>query len=161
MFVDFNDISPSARIWIYQCDRKFSEEELLRIKTKLNAFTDNWKAHGSELRASYTIKYDQFIIIAVDEGLNSASGCSIDASVHTIQELEHELQLELMDKMKVSFKDGENINTVTMQQFKEFAKQNKINSNTLVFNNMVSSKEAFESSWEIEAGQSWHARFLN
>lgn len=161
MFVDFKDLSDSSRVWIYQADRPFSNEEVKKIAEKLYVFTNNWKAHGAALKASYQIKYNQFIIIAVDEHYSGASGCSIDASVHTIQELEKELGIDLMNKMNVSFKDGENINTVSMQQFKEFAKQDKIKASTLVFNNMVTSKADFQSAWEVEARQSWHARFLN
>ena len=160
MFVDFKDLPDNSRIWIYQSDRSFSDLEVTLISERLYSFKNSWTAHGNLLRASYLIKYNQFIIIAVDEDQNDASGCSIDASVHTIQELEKEMGADLMNKMNISFKDGENINTVSMQQFKEFAKQDKIKVNTLVFNNMVSSKADFESHWEVEAGQSWHAQFL-
>ena len=161
MFVNFNDLPDHARVWIYQADRPLTDREVETISVALDAFTKTWKAHGNDLKSSYLIKYEQFIIIAVDEGFNAASGCSIDASVHIIQEIEKELNLDLMNKMIVSFKDGENINTVSMEQFKEFARLNKINDKTLVFNNMVAQKSEFESNWEIEAAKSWHARYLN
>ncbi|NNC69958.1 MAG: ABC transporter ATPase [Flavobacteriaceae bacterium] len=160
MYIEFKDLPDNSRVWIYHSTRPFSDHELKKINKKLYTFTNGWKAHGHELRASFLIEYNQFIILAVDEKYNDASGCSIDDSVHTIQALENELGLDLMNKMNVSFKDGKNINTVSMQQFKEFVKQNKIKVNTLVFNNMVNSKADFESLWEVEAGQSWHARFL-
>ncbi|MDJ0645440.1 MAG: ABC transporter ATPase [Flavobacteriaceae bacterium] len=161
MFVDFKDLSDNSRVWIYQSGRQFTSEEIKKVSERLQEFIRGWKAHGADLKASFQIKYNQFIILAVDENHGGATGCSIDASVHTIQELEKELDVDLMNKMKVSFKDGENINTVSMQHFKEFAKQDKIKADTLVFNNMVTSKAEFESAWEVAASQSWHARFLN
>jgi len=80
--------------------------------------------------------------------------------VHIIRDLQNEFKVDLLDKMNVSFKDGTNINTVSLKDFKEFIKQQKINSNTVVFNNMVTSKADFELGWEVEAGNSWHNKFL-
>ena len=77
-----------------------------------------------------------------------------------IKELEQELQIDLMDKMNVSFKDGENINIVKLPQFQEFAKEEKVTSKTTVFNNMVNTKHDFENKWEVPANESWHGRFL-
>ena len=96
----------------------------------------------------------------MDESFNYVSGCSIDSSVRFIQQLENELQLDLMDKMNITFKDGENINLVKLKDFQVFAKAKKINSETIVFNNMVNTKKDFEENWEVPAKQSWHNRFL-
>ena len=43
---------------------------------------------------------------------------------------------------------------------KQFAKENKITSETIVFNNMVQTKQDFETDWEVPAKESWHKRFL-
>ena len=161
MLVDFNDLPDSSRIWVYQADRSFTDIEVEQVSDKLAEFVQNWKRHGDDLKASFQIKYNQFIVLAVDENFNNVSGCSIDASVHIIQELQKDFEVDLLNKMNVSFKDGKNINTVSMKQFREFAKLDKINSNTIVFNNMVTSKVDFETAWEVEADQSWHARLLN
>ena len=47
-----------------------------------------------------------------------------------------------------------------MSLFKEFVKENKVNTDTVVFNNMITTKGDFESKWEVPANQSWHKRFL-
>ena len=70
------------------------------------------------------------------------------------------MQVDMMDKMNISFKVGEHINIVKMSAFKEFAKQQKIKADTLVFNNMVATKAELEDRWEVPAEQSWHKRFL-
>ncbi|MCF6349231.1 MAG: ABC transporter ATPase [Flavobacteriaceae bacterium] len=160
MFVDFKLLPDSSRVWIYQADREFTEHEIEQISKKLYAFISNWKRHGEDLKASFQLKYDQFIILAVDENYNDVSGCSIDASVHIIKELEREFNVDLLNKMRVSFKDGTNINIVSLKDFAEYAKLQKINADTVVFNNMVNSKADFESAWEVEASKSWHAKFL-
>lgn len=161
MLVNFNELPNTARIWMYQANRTLTDAEVTQINEKLRFFVSNWKRHGDDLKASFQVKYSQFVVLAVDEGFNNVSGCSIDASVNAIKQLQQELDVDLLNKMNIAFKDGDNINTVSMQQFKEFAKADKINENTLVFNNMVNSKADLATSWEVPAGQSWHAKFLN
>ena len=150
----------NSRVWVYQSDREFTPKEIDFISKNAEQFIEQWTRHGSDLKGSFTVKYNQFLVLAVDEGFNNVSGCSIDASVHFVQELEKALQVDMMDKMNISFKVGEHINVVKMSAFKEFAKQQKINSDTLVFNNMVTTKKEFEDRWEVPAEQSWHKRFL-
>ena len=65
-----------------------------------------------------------------------------------------------MDKLNITFKVNDNINVVKLSDFQKFAKEGKITSATIVFNNMVSTKEDFENNWEIPAKESWHKRFL-
>ena len=60
MLVDFNTLPEHSRVWIYQANRSFSEEELTEIKQQLDTFITNWTAHGSELNACYDIKYKRF-----------------------------------------------------------------------------------------------------
>jgi len=160
MFTEYKKLPQNSRVWVYQSDREFTQEEIEFISAKALLFIDNWTRHGDDLRGSFTIKYNQFLILGVDENFNNVSGCSIDASVRFIQELEKELELDLMDKMNVSFKDGDNINIVKLPEFQDFAKEQKVTAETVVFNNMVNTKEDFEKKWEVPANESWHARFL-
>lgn len=161
MLVDFDSLKNSSRVWVYQANREFSNNEEEEIISKIKSFIAIWKVHGKDLKASYQIKYHQFIVIAVDEDFNEVSGCSIDASVNLILKLEQSLKLDLTNKLNVSFKDNNNINVVSLLDFKNFVKQQKITENTVVFNNMVATKGDFESKWEVTAINSWHKRFFN
>ena len=160
MFTEYTNLPNNSRVWIYQADRGFSIEEIEYISAKALLFIDQWTRHGDDLKGSFTIRYNQFLILAVDEGFNNVSGCSIDSSVRFVQEIEKELKIDLMNKMNVSFKDGENVNIVKLSDFQQFAKDKKITAETVVFNNMVATKEDFETKWEVPATESWHSRFL-
>lgn len=160
MYVNFEDLDDAARVWIYQSSREFSENEVKEIGDKIEVFIENWQRHGDDLKASYQIKYNQFIVIAVDEKFNNVSGCSIDASVNFIKKLENLFSVDLTNKLNISFKDDRNINIVSMADFQTYAKLQKITSNTIVFNNMVTSKSDFKTNWEVPASESWHKRFL-
>ncbi|MEL6976420.1 MAG: ABC transporter ATPase, partial [Bacteroidota bacterium] len=78
MLVDFEALPDESRVWIYQSNRSFTEAEITEIKEGLAQFLTQWTAHGSELKAGFTIKYKRFIVIALDQSLAGASGCSID-----------------------------------------------------------------------------------
>ena len=160
MFTHYKNLPNNSRIWIYQSDREFTEKEIEFISDKAEDFINQWTRHGDDLKGSFTIKYSQFLVLAVDESFNNISGCSIDSSVRFVQQLQTELQLDLMDKMNISFKDKDTINVVKLPDFQRFAKAQKITSTTIVFNNMIDTKEDFENKWEVAASKSWHKRFL-
>jgi hypothetical protein len=160
MFTAYKNLPNNSRVWIYQSDREFTNEEIVFISNKAEEFINSWTRHGDDLKGSFTIKYNQFLILAVDESFNNVSGCSIDSSVRFIKELENELKLDLMDKMNITFKDNDHINLVKLSDFQKFAKEEKVNQETIVFNNMVNTKEDFENNWEVPAKESWHNRFL-
>jgi len=160
MLVDFNTLPEESRVWIYQANRSFNEEELEEIQAKLNVFIENWTAHGSDLQAGYTIKYKRFIVIGVNQNMSQASGCSIDASVRFIQQLEKDYNVDLMDKMNVSYKQGEYVAYKTLTDFRKMAKDKAISKKTIVFNNLVANVGEFKENWEVPASESWHGRFV-
>lgn len=161
MITAFEALPDTSRIWIYQCNRSFTEDEVKDISHKLNVFIEQWTAHGNDLQAGFKIVYKRFIVIALNEDLNNATGCSIDASVHFIQELEKDYDVDLMDKMNVSYKQGEFIAYKPLLEFKKMAKDRAISKNTIVFNNLVATKGEFLEHWEVMAKDSWHSRFIN
>ncbi len=160
MLVNFESLEDTSRVWIYQSRRSFYEKEIDIITAKVESFIAEWKRHGEGLKASYQLKYNQFIILAVDEDYNEVSGCSIDSSVNLMKQFERAFNIDLTNKLNVSFKDNNNINIVSLTDFQNFVKENRITSNTVVFNNMVSTKADLAENWEVTAGESWHKRFL-
>jgi hypothetical protein len=160
MIIPFDKIPKESRVWIYQSNRKFTEKEITEITNKLKNFLENWTAHGFDLLCSFTIKYNRFIIIALNEKSNKATGCSIDSCVHFIQELEHQYSIDLLDKMNVAFKQGEFISYKSLIEFKKLVKSNSVSKNTIVFNNLVTDVLDFNTNWEIPAYKSWHSRFF-
>lgn len=161
MLVDFSTLPEESRIWIYQANRSFTDEELAEITSKLDLFIDQWTAHGSDLQSGYEIKYKRFIVIALNQSLNKATGCSIDASVNFIQQLEKDYNVDLLDKMNVSYKQGEFVAYKTLLDFKKMAKEKAVSKNTIVFNNLVTNIAEYYENWEVPASESWHSRFIS
>ena len=160
MIIDFDVISEESRIWIYQSNRTLSITEINEIESKIKDFLISWTAHGSDLQASFIIKYSRFIVISLNESFNLATGCSIDLSVRFIQDLEQEYNVSLLDKMNVSYRHGEFIAYKPLIEFKKMIKNRSISKKTIVFNNLINSKSEFLNNWEVPIEESWHNRFF-
>lgn len=158
--MDFDALPDTARIWIYQASRAFSPEEADEIRLRLSAFLTEWTAHGSSLRAGFELPYNRFIVIGLDQNSQAASGCSIDASVHFIQELERQFDIVLLDRMNVTYKQGDYIAYKPLDQFRKMAKDRAVSPKTVVFNNLVNNKYEYRQDWEVPASESWHKRFF-
>jgi len=159
MYVPFDSLADSARVWIYQAGRKLTESEKNTISETLSAFTHQWVAHGNPLKTSFKIFHDQFIVLAADENFEQASGCSIDGAVRTIQQINNQCGLSLFDRTKVTFlKDA--IMVIDSSDLLKSLEQGIWKHDTLTFNNVLSTKGDLEKYWVVPANQTWLKRYL-
>ena len=154
------NISEHSRVWIYQANRILTTQETEQIQEKLDSFTAQWLAHGHELSATAEIRYNQFIILAVDEQQVGATGCSIDSSVKLMLQLEKQFNINLFDRFQLAYRDDSRIKTVNRDEFQALVNTGKINGDTIVFNNLVSNRKALETNWQIPMRESWHANLF-
>lgn len=160
MFIPFESLASSSRIWIFQANRPFSSEELKFANQKLRAFTEEWAVHGVPLNTSYKIEFNQFIILAADERQHTASGCSIDSSVRALKELEAALDVDLFDRNQVAFKTGDSITLISLQELKEKFRNGILKADSFAFNNLVSTKSELENGWIVPAAKTWLKRYI-
>ncbi len=150
----------NAKVWVYQSNIALSETQVDAITTLGMAFINEWSAHGSSLKASFDIIYNRFIVIGVDEEQALASGCSIDKSVKFMKDIEQMFNLNLFDRLQVAYRKGNEIITCKLSEFEKLAAQGLVNETTIVFNNMVTTKLAYDTEWEVPLKQSWQSRVL-
>ena len=160
MYIDFKELPEDARVWIYQSNRSFTPEEQAQLTSQLKASLEEWTAHGSELWASFEIRYNRFIVIGANQNVHAVSGCSLDALVRFIQQLEQAYNVTLLDRMNVSYRQGEYIAYKPLIEFKKMVKDKAVSAQTIVFNNLVNTKWEYEEHWEVPLQESWHNRFL-
>ena len=153
-------ISENSRVWIYQSDRILSPEEVKQIQEKLDVFTSQWLAHGHELLALAEIRYNQFIIISVDEQQVGATGCSIDKSVNLMKQIEQDLNINLFNRFALAYRDREGIQTVNRNDFEKLIETKIITPETIVFNNLVTTRTELATNWEVAFRNSWHAQIF-
>jgi hypothetical protein len=152
--------SENSRVWVYQANRELSATEVTQIQQQLDSFTTQWTAHSHQLKARGEIRYNRFIVLIVDETQAGASGCSIDKSVHFMQHLEQEFGINLFDRFNLAYREGEAILSAPRHDFEELIKQKSINTQTIVFNNMVQNLSDLNTKWEVPFKDSWHIQLF-
>jgi predicted HTH domain antitoxin len=160
MFVPFEELPDTARIWVYQTDRPLSTEEQARIENQARDFVTQWTAHGQNLKGSAQVRDNFFLVLGVDEKAATPSGCSIDASVRFIRELEQEYKLNFFDRKRITFELGGELRQVPLSSLKELVSTQQVTSNTHFFDPLVQTKSELEQHWPREAGASWLSRFF-
>src|ERR1700743_72471 len=140
--------SENSRVWIYQADRELNNNEVTELQQQLNSFTQSWTAHNNQLKAAAEIRYNRFIVLVVDESQAGASGCSIDKSVRFVKEIEAQFGINLLDRFNLAYKEGSEVLSAPRHAFEEMIKQSRINTDTIVYNNMVQNLAELNTKWE-------------
>ena len=148
--------SPQSKVWIYQSNRAFTPTEVIAIQQKLDEFTEQWKAHGHQLKAKAEIPYNFFIVLIVDQDTANATGCSIDSSVRVIKEIEQAFNVDLFDRFNMAYKINDEVHVNSKEDFETLITIKKITPETIVFNNLVQTLAEYETKWELPLAESWH-----
>ena len=160
MLTDFDTLPPTARVWIYQAARPLSGAEENSIFSAAQTFLVSWTAHSHELKAAARIAHRHFLVLAVDESHNAASGCSIDKSVHFVQSLESQFSVSFFDRTKQAFLMDGSVQLVDLKDLKNAVEGGEIASSTLAFNNLTDTLGALKTHWLQPASQTWLKRYF-
>jgi len=159
MHVPINKLSPSTRVWIYQANRSFTQQEENQIQQVLSAFCQQWMAHGQPLAAGFEVRNNRFVVLLVDESGHAASGCSIDGSVHVMKSLQTQLGIDFFDRTQVAFWIGDRIQTIPFTRLKQAFESGELSSQTLVFNLQAATKDELDNRWLVPAENTWLAKY--
>lgn len=159
--VPFGTLPDSARIWIFSADRPLGPDEREELGTAVDDFLDTWRAHGTPLEGGKEWRYDRFLLVGVDEEAAPPSGCSIDALVRVLKEKERELNVGLLERSPVWYRDGEEVRCVPRAKFRALAEAGEVGPQTPVFDvALTSMADLREGRWERPAEESWHHQLL-
>lgn len=156
----YQQFPDSARVWVYQSDRPFQDAAIAGLQKKVQDFAQSWISHDRRLRAFADIWHRRFIILIVDESMAGASGCSIDSSVRFLKALQAEYEVDLFDRMRFSYRSGDEVVTVSREDFAQKYASGEIDDQTPVFDTLVTSKGDLDRLWEKPLGLSWHKRMV-
>lgn len=156
-----NHLSPETRLWIYTASRPLTAAEAEVAQLQLQAFIRSWTAHNQALRAQAELFDNQFLILAVDESQAGASGCSIDKSVHFLEQLGEQLGLDWFERMRFGWLDGDGqLQVADRSAFAALLQAGAITNDTLVVNTLVQKRGDLAGKWLVEYGKSWHQRLF-
>jgi predicted HTH domain antitoxin len=156
----YMQFSENSRVWVYQSDKKLTDDTVQQIQQRLNIFTAEWTAHNNQLKAKAEIRYNRFFILIVDETQAGASGCSIDKSVNFMKKLEQEFNINLFDRFNLAYREANEVLSFPRHEFEELLKQGKINKDSIVYNNLVQNLTELETKWEVPFKDSWHIQLF-
>ncbi|MGY4385549.1 hypothetical protein ACVWYN_002589 [Pedobacter sp. UYP24] len=148
--------SPQSKVWVYQSNRAFTDDEVAEVQQKLGDFAAQWKAHGHQLKAKAEVLLHFFIVFTVDETTSGATGCSIDASVRIIKEIEEQYGVDLFNRFNMAYLVDSKVIVTNKEDFETLINIKAVGPKTIVFNNMVQNLQEFETKWKVPFEKSWH-----
>ena len=160
MYVAFDQLPATTRVWIYQASRPLTSAETLSILPTLARFAEEWTSHGRSLLASAAVLHQYFLVLGLDEAVAGASGCSIDASVRFVAQLEQHLGLELLEKSRLAFVQNGQVQLLDRRELKAATASGIITHDTLYFDNTIATKGELDALWPRPAGETWLARYF-
>ncbi len=116
----FTQLSNDSRVWVYQSNRTFSENEKSLLNESFKEFVSSWAAHGSKLVADAIVIGDYFVVLAVDEKIAMASGCSIDSSVKFIKSIGHQLNIDFFNRLKLVVKKESETKMISFSDLNQY-----------------------------------------
>lgn len=161
MYIPFSDIDFQSRVWVYQANRELTPQETGIITETLKASLDTWEAHGKRLTASGKIFEHRFVVIAVDERDELPSGCSIDKSVHWLQEIGQRMNIDFFDRSVAYLDDNGHVQTIPVPKIRQAVINETILPSTTIFDNQVATKAQWMNRWKIPASNSWLNRYFS
>jgi hypothetical protein len=159
MLIPFDKMPDYARIWVYQANKNLSETEVNFIQQHLENQVNQWAAHGAALVGAIQVLHNHFVVVAVDEMQNHASGCSIDASTRWLKDLGADMNIDFFDR-SVAFVHDNEIKTVEMLKIKTLVAEGILTPETLIFNNLVPNIGEFKNAWQVSVINSWVKRYF-
>ena len=142
--IDYNQLTDTARIWLYLSNRILTQSEQSAIIEKGTEFLKSWSAHGDKLSAGITIKKDLLLVLAVDETQTEASGCSIDASTAFIKQLEKSYDLSLRDWQNMAYLYKDTYIPFRRNELPSLIARNILKNNSELINTNILSKNELE-----------------
>lgn len=160
MIRDLIALDDSSKVWVYQSSRALTYEELDDSRPVIFDFLDAWTSHNNKLVTYGNIFHQRFLAFFVDESIAGASGCSIDKSVHFVENLGVELNVDFFDRETFTYLKDDLVQDVKKNDLGHLVKNEIIDMNTLFFDNLVATKHDFIKNWIKPLNNSWHKRFI-
>lgn len=157
---EYNELSDNTRAWVYQSNKPLAPTAVEQLKTQVQDFVQQWASHNVQLKAWGDVLHNRFVVFMVDESQADASGCSIDKSVAFIKNIETDLGVDMFDRWNFAYKNGEEVQAADRDDFVALFNNGQITDDTIVFNNLVTTKGDFEQKWQVKLSESWHKRLL-
>ncbi|MCL4810889.1 MAG: hypothetical protein KJ061_00315 [Vicinamibacteraceae bacterium] len=160
MRISFDALPDSARLWIFGAGSPVTGDTERRLLETVDAFLETWTAHRRALSAARDWRDQRFLLVGVDEQAAGVSGCSVDALVRGVRELEAASGVSLLDSFLVFYRGADAaVASVTRDEFRRLARAGVVSPETRVFDTTVERVgDVRAGRFEAPASATWHAR---
>ncbi|HVT41153.1 MAG TPA: hypothetical protein VHE78_19105 [Gemmatimonadaceae bacterium] len=159
--VPFSEIPDDARVWAFGSASPVDSIDAAKLLALVDAYLLQWKAHGHPLTCARAWRDERFLVIAVDQRTEGASGCSIDGLFRALRGHEEAVGTSIVAGGLVFFRDGLGlVHALARDQFESLAARGEVTATTPVFDTTVTTAADYRARFETEAGRSWHQSLL-
>lgn len=149
-----------ARVWVFQSDRLLTADEVNILQENGKKFAAQWRAHGKELTAQFEVVQNLFLVMAIDEQMEGASGCSIDTFMRFVLDAERNLQLTFTNRLCFACIMNDEVQVVKSTEARQLIAEGKLTKETLVFDNLIANLGQLRNEWLKPASQVWVNRLF-
>ncbi len=160
---EFHGFPENTRIWIFGADRELEDGESAELLNGVDGFLRTWAAHGVPLHAARSWCHGRFLIVGADTRAASPSGCSIDALVGVLKEMEVRIGVRFLGNEAVWYRDARGrIRKASRPEFRGLARSGGVTPASVVFDNSITElAELRAGRWEGPASDRWHSVFFD
>ena len=155
--IEINQVSDDAYVWVFGISPRLNEQQQKTLLSHVDDFLTRWTAHGRPITSARELREGSFLIIAAESD-SERSGCSIDRLFGTLQKIERDFGVSIVDANRVFYrgKSGD-VEAMTRDAF-----SGRGDRSTVVFDTTAESLRDIRSgAWEKRAAESWHRHLLN
>lgn len=159
MFETIDSFNGNDSVQIFPSSRKLYPQEIEPLKEKIEDFKIQISKEFDG-KVETLLIYERFLIFVFhfeDKAQMNVTYNSLNAFISNI---EQELNITLMDRMNVCFKQGQYVQYKDLKAFKKLIKSKSVNAQTIVFDNLVTTVDDLKSYWELPISETWYSRFL-
>jgi hypothetical protein len=155
--IPFKALPDDARLWIFGVGEPLPPEGEALLLEEVDAFLENWHAHGRPLACARDWRHGRFLLVGVDERTAPPSGCSIDAMVRVLKDLEGRLGVSIVDNSRVWYRADGEVRRASRPEFSSLASHGEVGLETPVFDGTLTRVGELRSNrWEVPAREAWH-----
>ncbi len=157
---NWNTLSDDAKIWLYGTNREITVEETEEIKAFLDNFCNEWAAHGTKLDCGFTVLYNRFIVLGVNEQSAAASGCSIDSSIHAFQDIDKKYNFDLFNRLRSYYVTESSVESLNNQEIQRKLAAQELSEKSMFIDPMVSTVGDLKNALTKPMVNTWLKKYL-
>lgn len=149
-----------SRVWFFITDNALSEDVAFNWNEELQSFLIKWAAHGHQLSAQGKLFERRILVVAVNEVIEGASGCSIDTLNQFLRTSGTTYQINFFNRFQAAMLQASQLVVFTTDQLESAFSEGQIQNQTQVLNTHLGLVGAFLDNPTTSIQSSWLRKYI-